>query len=212
MNLLGKRVDYSGRSVIVVGPELKLHQCGLPKKMALELFEPFIIRKLREKGFVHTIKGAKRMVERAKIEVWDILDEVIQDHPVMLNRAPTLHRLSIQAFQPVLIEGKAIKLHPLVCTAFNADFDGDQMAVHIPFSLEAQIECRLQLLSVNNLFSPADGRPIVSPTQDIVLGLYYLTKERPGPWAKAICSAPLTRSRLRIRMVLCNCTRASNYV
>ena len=171
MNLLGKRVDYSGRSVIVVGPELKLHQCGLPKKMALEFFEPFIIRKLREKGFVHTIKGAKRMVERAKIEVWDILDEVIQDHPVMLNRAPTLHRLSIQAFQPVLIEGKAIKLHPLVCTAFNADFDGDQMAVHIPLSLEAQIECRLQLLSVNNLFSPADGRPIVSPTQDIVLGL-----------------------------------------
>src|SRR5271170_679942 len=180
MNLLGKRVDYSGRSVIVVGPELKLHQCGLPKKMALELFEPFIIRKLREKGFVHTIKGAKRMVERAKIEVWDILDEVIQDHPVMLNRAPTLHRLSIQAFQPVLIEGKAIKLHPLVCTAFNADFDGDQMAVHIPLSLEAQIECRLQLLSINNLFSPADGRPIVSPTQDIVLGLYYLSKERPG--------------------------------
>jgi len=180
MNLLGKRVDYSGRSVIVVGPDLKLHQCGLPKKMALELFEPFIIRKLREKGFVHTIKGAKRMVERAKIEVWDILDEVIQDHPVMLNRAPTLHRLSIQAFQPVLIEGKAIKLHPLVCTAFNADFDGDQMAVHVPLSLEAQIECRLQLLSVNNLFSPADGRPIVSPTQDIVLGLYYLTKERPG--------------------------------
>src|ERR1700690_1696426 len=180
MNLLGKPVDYSGRSVIVVGPELKLHQCGLPKKMALELFEPFIIRKLRDKGFVHTIKGAKRMVERAKIEVWDILDEVIQDHPVMLNRAPTLHRLSIQAFQPVLIEGKAIKLHPLVCTAFNADFDGDQMAVHIPLSLEAQIECRLQLLSVNNLFSPADGRPIVLPTQDIVLGLYYLTKERSG--------------------------------
>ena len=178
MNLLGKRVDYSGRSVIVVGPELKLHQCGLPKKMALELFEPFIIRKLREKGFVHTIKGAKRMVERAKIEVWDILDDVIKDHPVMLNRAPTLHRLSIQAFQPILIEGKAIRLHPLVCTAFNADFDGDQMAVHIPLSLEAQIECRLQLLSVNNLFSPADGRPVMSPTQDIVLGLYYLTKER----------------------------------
>jgi DNA-directed RNA polymerase subunit beta' len=180
MNLLGKRVDYSGRSVIVVGPELKLHQCGLPKKMALELFEPFIIRKLRERGFVHTIKGAKRMVERANVEVWDILDEVIKDHPIMLNRAPTLHRLSIQAFQPVLIEGKAITLHPLVCTAFNADFDGDQMAVHIPLSLEAQTECRLQLLSVNNLFSPADGRPIVSPTQDIVLGLYYLTKERAG--------------------------------
>jgi DNA-directed RNA polymerase subunit beta' len=180
MNLLGKRVDYSGRSVIVVGPELRLHQCGLPKKMALELFEPFIIRKLRERGFVHTIKGAKRMVERANVEVWDILDEVIKDHPIMLNRAPTLHRLSIQAFQPVLIEGKAITLHPLVCTAFNADFDGDQMAVHVPLSLEAQTECRLQLLSVNNLFSPADGRPIVSPTQDIVLGLYYLTKERAG--------------------------------
>ncbi len=180
MNLLGKRVDYSGRSVIVVGPELKLHQCGLPKKMALELFEPFIIRKLRERGFVHTIKGAKRMVERANVEVWDILDEVIKDHPIMLNRAPTLHRLSIQAFQPVLIEGKAITLHPLVCTAFNADFDGDQMAVHVPLSLEAQTECRLQLLSVNNLFSPADGRPIVSPTQDIILGLYYLTKEKPG--------------------------------
>ncbi|MEI8012085.1 MAG: DNA-directed RNA polymerase subunit beta' [Candidatus Omnitrophota bacterium] len=180
MNLLGKRVDYSGRSVIVVGPELSLHQCGLPKKMALELFEPFIIRKLRERGFVHTIKGAKRMVERANVEVWDILDEVIKDHPIMLNRAPTLHRLSIQAFQPVLIEGKAITLHPLVCTAFNADFDGDQMAVHIPLSLEAQTECRLQLLSVNNLFSPADGRPIVSPTQDIVLGLYYLTKEKAG--------------------------------
>ncbi len=178
MNLLGKRVDYSGRSVIVVGPELKLHQCGLPKKMALELFEPFIIRKLREKGYVHTIKGAKRMVERAKIEVWDILDEVIKDHPIMLNRAPTLHRLSIQAFYPTLVEGKAIKLHPLVCAAFNADFDGDQMAVHIPLSLEAQIECRLQLLSINNLFSPADGRPVSTPSQDIILGLYYLTKER----------------------------------
>ncbi|MBF0384899.1 MAG: DNA-directed RNA polymerase subunit beta' [Candidatus Omnitrophica bacterium] len=179
MNLLGKRVDYSGRSVIVVGPELKLHQCGLPKKMALELFEPFIIRKLREKGFVHTIKGAKRMVEKEKSEVWDILDEVIKDHPVMLNRAPTLHRLSIQAFYPTLVEGKAIKLHPLVCAAFNADFDGDQMAVHVPLSLEAQMECRLQLLSINNLFSPADGRPIVSPSQDVVLGLYYLSKEHP---------------------------------
>jgi len=178
MNLLGKRVDYSGRSVIVVGPELKLYQCGLPKKMALELFEPFIIRQLRERGFVHTIKGAKRMVERAKIEVWDILDEVIKDHPIMLNRAPTLHRLSIQAFQPILIEGKAIKLHPLVCTAFNADFDGDQMAVHVPLSLEAQIECRLELLSVNNIFSPADGRPVVAPTQDMILGHYYLTKDK----------------------------------
>ena len=180
MNLLGKRVDYSGRSVIVVGPSLKLHQCGLPKKMALELFEPFIIRKLREKGYVHTIKGAKRMVERAKAEVWDILDEVIQDHPIMLNRAPTLHRLSIQAFYPTLVEGKAIKLHPLVCSAFNADFDGDQMAVHVPLSLEAQMECRLELLSINNLFSPADGRPVVSPSQDMVLGLYYLTKEEPN--------------------------------
>lgn len=177
MNLLGKRVDYSGRSVIVVGPYLKLYQCGIPKKMALELFEPFIIRKLREKGFVHTIKGAKRMVERAKIEVWDILDEVIQDHPIMLNRAPTLHRLSIQAFYPILVEGKAIRLHPLVCASFNADFDGDQMAVHVPLSIEAQMECRLELLSINNLFSPADGRPVISPTQDMVLGLYYLTKE-----------------------------------
>ena len=178
MNLLGKRVDYSGRSVIVVGPSLKLHQCSLPKKMALELFEPFIIRKLREKGYVHTIKGAKRMVERAKVEVWDILDAVIKDHPIMLNRAPTLHRLSIQAFFPILVEGKAIKLHPLVCAAFNADFDGDQMAVHVPLSLEAQMECRLEILSVNNLFSPADGRPVISPSQDVVLGLYYLTKER----------------------------------
>ncbi|MBI5415381.1 MAG: DNA-directed RNA polymerase subunit beta', partial [Candidatus Omnitrophica bacterium] len=177
MNLLGKRVDYSGRSVIVVGPNLKLPQCGLPKKMALELFEPFIIRKLREKGYVHTIKGAKRMVEKEKAEVWDILDEVIQDHPIMLNRAPTLHRLSIQAFYPTLVEGKAIKLHPLVCAAFNADFDGDQMAVHVPLSLEAQMECRLELLSIHNLFSPAEGRPIVTPSQDMVLGLYYLTKE-----------------------------------
>ena len=178
-NLLGKRVDYSGRSVIVVGPELKMEQCGLPKQMALELFEPFIIKKLREKGFVHSIKGAKRMVERAKIEVWDILDEVIRDHPVMLNRAPTLHRLSIQAFMPVLIEGKAIKIHPLVCTAFNADFDGDQMAVHVPLSWEAQMETRLLMLSVNNVFSPADGRPILTPTQDIVLGCSFLTKEKP---------------------------------
>ncbi len=179
-NLLGKRVDYSGRSVIVVGPNLKLHQCGLPKQMALELFEPFIIKKLREKGFVHTIKGARRMVERGKIEVWDILDEVISDHPVLLNRAPTLHRLGIQAFQPVLIEGKAIKIHPLVCTAFNADFDGDQMAVHVPLSLESQIEAKILMLASNNVFSPADGRPIITPTQDIILGLSYLSKEKPG--------------------------------
>jgi DNA-directed RNA polymerase subunit beta' len=179
-NLLGKRVDYSGRSVIVVGPELKLHECGLPKQMALELFEPFIIKKLREKGFVHTIKGARRMVERGKIEVWDILDEVIKDHPVLLNRAPTLHRLGIQAFQPLLIEGKSIKIHPLVCTAFNADFDGDQMAVHVPLSLESQLEAKILMLAANNVFSPADGRPVVAPTQDIILGVSYLTKEKPG--------------------------------
>ncbi|MBN2097639.1 MAG: DNA-directed RNA polymerase subunit beta' [Candidatus Omnitrophica bacterium] len=178
-NLLGKRVDYSGRSVIVVGPELKLHQCGLPKSMALELFEPFIIRKLKERGFVHTIKSAKKMVEKAKVEVWDILDEVIRDHPVLLNRAPTLHRLGIQAFQPILIEGKAIKIHPLVCAAFNADFDGDQMAVHVPLSIEAQMESRLIMLSSNNIFSPANGRPLATPSQDIVLGCYYLTKEKP---------------------------------
>ena len=179
-NLLGKRVDYSGRSVIVVGPELKLHECGLPKQMALELFEPFIIKKLKEKGFVHTIKGARRMVGHGKIEVWDILDEVIKDHPVLLNRAPTLHRLSIQAFQPVLIEGKAIKIHPMVCSGFNADFDGDQMAVHVPLSLEAQIESRILMLSINNIFSPAHGRPVLTSTQDIVLGISYMSKEKPG--------------------------------
>lgn len=179
-NLLGKRVDYSGRSVIVIGPELKLNQCGLPKKMALELFEPFIIRKLREQGFVHTIKSAKKMVEKARLEVWDILDEVIKEHPVLLNRAPTLHRLGIQAFEPVLIEGKAIRIHPLVCTAFNADFDGDQMAVHVPLSIEAQMESRLLMLATNNIFSPANGSPITIPTQDIVLGCYYVTKEREG--------------------------------
>ncbi|MBM3250160.1 MAG: DNA-directed RNA polymerase subunit beta' [Candidatus Omnitrophica bacterium] len=179
-NLLGKRVDYSGRSVIVVGPDLSLRECGLPKQMALELFEPFIIKKLREKGFVHTIKGARRMVERGKIEVWDILDEVIRDHPILLNRAPTLHRLGIQAFQPVLIEGKSIKIHPLVCTAFNADFDGDQMAVHVPLSLESQLEAKILMLSVNNIFSPADGRPIVTPTQDIILGTAYLSKMKPA--------------------------------
>jgi len=179
-NLLGKRVDYSGRSVIVVGPELKLHECGLPKQMALELFEPFIIKKLKEKGFVHTIKGARKMVGHGKIEVWDILDEVIKDHPVLLNRAPTLHRLSIQAFQPVLTEGKAIRVHPLVCAGFNADFDGDQMAVHVPLSLEAQMEARILMLSINNVFSPAQGKPIVTSTQDIVLGISYLSKEKPG--------------------------------
>ncbi len=177
-NLLGKRVDYSGRSVIVVGPELKLHQCGLPKIMALELFKPFIYNKLEEKGYVTTIKSAKKMVEKEKPEVWDILDEVIREHPVLLNRAPTLHRLGIQAFEPVLIEGKAIQLHPLVCTAFNADFDGDQMAVHVPLSIEAQMEARVLMMSTNNILSPAHGRPIIVPSQDIVLGCYYMTRER----------------------------------
>jgi DNA-directed RNA polymerase subunit beta' len=178
-NLLGKRVDYSGRSVIVVGPELKLHQCGLPKKMALELFKPFIYNKSEEKGLVSTIKSAKKMVEKEKPEVWDVLDEIIREHPVLLNRAPTLHRLGIQAFEPVLIEGKAIQLHPLVCSAFNADFDGDQMAVHIPLSVEAQSEARILMMSTNNILSPANGKPIIVPTQDIVLGIYYMTKERP---------------------------------
>jgi len=186
-NLLGKRVDYSGRSVIVVGPELKLYQCGLPKQMALELFEPFIIKKLRERGFVHTIRGARRMVERARVEVWDILEEVIKGHPVFLNRAPTLHRLSIQAFYPVLVEGKAIKLHPLVCAPFNADFDGDQMAVHVPLSLEAQAEAKIIMLSANNIFSPADGRPIVTPTQDMILGIRYLTLEKENVKGEGLC-------------------------
>ncbi len=178
-NLLGKRVDYSGRSVIVVGPELKLHQCGLPKKMALELFKPFIYNKLETKSLVSTIKSAKKMVEKEKPEVWDVLDEVIREHPVLLNRAPTLHRLGIQAFEPVLIEGKAIQLHPLVCSAFNADFDGDQMAVHVPVSVESQAEARILMMSTNNILSPAHGKPIIVPTQDIVLGIYYMTKERP---------------------------------
>ncbi len=177
-NLLGKRVDYSGRSVIVVGPELRLHQCGLPKIMALELFKPFIYNKLEEKGYVTTIKSAKKMVEKERPEVWDILDEVIREHPVLLNRAPTLHRLGIQAFEPVLIEGKAIQLHPLVCTAFNADFDGDQMAVHVPLSIEAQMEARVLMMSTNNILSPAHGKPIIVPSQDIVLGIYYMTRER----------------------------------
>ena len=179
-NLLGKRVDYSGRSVIVVGPELKLHQCGLPKKMALELFKPFIYSKLELYGLASTIKAAKRMVEKERPEVWDILEEVIREHPVLLNRAPTLHRLGIQAFEPVLIEGKAIQLHPLVCTAFNADFDGDQMAVHVPLSLEAQLEARVLMMSTNNILSPANGKPIIVPSQDIILGLYHLTLERDG--------------------------------
>ena len=179
-NLLGKRVDYSGRSVIVVGPELKLHQCGLPKKMALELFKPFIYSKLELYGMATTIKAAKRMVEKERPEVWDILEQVIREHPVLLNRAPTLHRLGIQAFEPVLIEGKAIQLHPLVCTAFNADFDGDQMAVHVPLSLEAQLEARVLMMSTNNILSPANGKPIIVPSQDIILGLYYLSMDRAG--------------------------------
>ncbi|MEC8180428.1 MAG: DNA-directed RNA polymerase subunit beta', partial [Pseudomonadota bacterium] len=177
-NLLGKRVDYSGRSVIVVGPELMLHQCGLPKKMALELFKPFIYSKLELYGMASTVKAAKRMVEKERPEVWDILEEVIREHPVLLNRAPTLHRLGIQAFEPVLVEGKAIQLHPLVCTAFNADFDGDQMAVHVPLSLEAQLEARVLMMSTNNILSPANGKPIIVPSQDIILGLYYLSLER----------------------------------
>ena len=179
-NLLGKRVDYSGRSVIVVGPELKIYQCGLPKDMAIELFKPFVMKELVQNGTAHNIKNAKKMVERLQPEVWDVLEEVIKEHPVMLNRAPTLHRLGIQAFEPILVEGKAIKLHPLVCTAFNADFDGDQMAVHLPLSVEAQAECRFLLLSPNNLLKPSDGGPVAVPSQDMVLGIYYLTQERPG--------------------------------
>lgn len=179
-NLLGKRVDYSGRSVIVVGPELKIYQCGLPKEMAIELFKPFVMKELVSNGTSHNIKNAKKMVEKLQPEVWDVLEEVIKEHPVMLNRAPTLHRLGIQAFEPILVEGKAIKLHPLVCTAFNADFDGDQMAVHLPLSVEAQAECRFLLLSPNNLLKPSDGGPVAVPSQDMVLGIYYLTQERPG--------------------------------
>jgi DNA-directed RNA polymerase subunit beta' len=187
-NLLGKRVDYSGRSVIVIGPELKLHQCGLPKKMALVLFEPFIIRRLKELGYVHTVRSAKKMIERQSPEVWDILEEVTKGHPVLLNRAPTLHRLSIQAFEPILIEGEAIRIHPLVCTAYNADFDGDQMAVHVPLSVEAQMEARLLMMAPNNIFSPSSGRPIMTPTQDITLGCFYLTAE---PRAKREARPPM---------------------
>ena len=179
-NLLGKRVDYSARSVIVVGPDLKLHQCGLPKKIALELFQPFIIRRLKELGHADTIKSAKKMLERRSEEVWDILEEVIRNHPVLLNRAPTLHRMGIQAFEPVLVEGNAIRIHPLVCKGFNADFDGDQMAVHLPLSIEAQVEAMTLMMATNNIFSPANGNPIISPTQDIVMGAYYLTVSRPN--------------------------------
>ena len=174
-NLLGKRVDYSGRSVIVVGPTLKLNQCGLPKEMAIELFKPFVVNKLIERGYVQNIKSAKKMIERSDARVWDILEEIIDGHPVMLNRAPTLHRLGIQAFEPKLVEGRAIQLHPLVCTAFNADFDGDQMAVHVPLSIEAQTEARMLMLATNNILAPANGKPIITPSQDMVLGMYYLT-------------------------------------
>src|SRR5438094_8891942 len=177
-NLLGKRVDYSARSVIVVGPDIKLHQCGLPKKIALELFQPFIIRRLKELNHADTIKSAKKMLERKDDVVWDILEEVTKNHPVLLNRAPTLHRMGIQAFEPVLIEGNAIRIHPLVCKGFNADFDGDQMAVHLPLSIEAQVEASVLMMSTNNVFSPANGQPIITPSQDIVMGCYYLTASR----------------------------------
>ena len=175
-NLLGKRVDYSGRSVIVAGPTLRLHQCGLPKLMALELFKPFVMKRLVDQELAQNIKSAKRMVERRRPQVWDVLEDVIKEHPVLLNRAPTLHRLGIQAFEPVLVEGKALQIHPLVCTAFNADFDGDQMAIHVPLSAEAQAEARVLMLSANNILSPASGRPIVTPTQDLIIGGYYLTE------------------------------------
>ena len=179
-NLLGKRVDYSGRSVIVVGPNLKIHQCGLPREMAIELFQPFVIHRLIRQGLVNNIKAAKKLIQRSDPSVWEVLEDVIQNHPVMLNRAPTLHRLGIQAFEPIMVEGRAIQLHPLVCPAFNADFDGDQMAVHVPLSLEAQSEARLLMLASNNILSPATGRPIITPSQDMVLGCYYLTAENPG--------------------------------
>ena len=195
-NLLGKRVDYSGRSVIVVGPELKIYQCGLPKEMAIELFKPFVMKELVENGTAHNIKNAKKMVERFQTEVWDVLEDVIKEHPVMLNRAPTLHRLGIQAFEPILVEGKAIKLHPLVCTAYNADFDGDQMAVHLPLSVEAQAECRFLLLSPNNLLKPSDGGPVAVPSQDMVLGIYYLTQERPGVKGEGKCFKNLNEAIL----------------
>ena len=178
-NLLGKRVDYSGRSVIVVGPKLRMHQCGLPREMAIELFQPFVINRLIRQGLVNNIKAAKKLIQRNDASIWEVLQEVIQGHPVMLNRAPTLHRLGIQAFEPILVDGRAIQLHPLVCPAFNADFDGDQMAVHVPLSIESQAEARLLMLASNNILSPATGRPIVTPSQDMVLGCYYLTAENP---------------------------------
>ena len=198
-NLLGKRVDYSGRSVIVVGPTLKLHQCGLPKLMALELFKPFVMKKLVDAELAQNIKSAKRMVERRRPQVWDVLEEVIKEHPVLLNRAPTLHRLGIQAFEPVLVEGKAIQIHPLVCTAFNADFDGDQMAVHLPLSAEAQAESRVLMLSANNVLSPAHGRPLVTPTQDMIIGAFYLTEQVDGRQGRGPRVPPPARGRAGLR-------------
>ena len=195
-NLLGKRVDYSGRSVIVVGPDLKMHQCGLPKEMALELFKPFVIKKLVDRGLASNIKSAKKMVERGRDEVWDILDDVITEHPVLLNRAPTLHRLGIQAFEPVLVEGRALQIHPLVCTAYNADFDGDQMAVHVPLSAAAQAEARVLMLSSNNILNPKDGRPVVTPTQDVVIGVYYLTLMQEGALGDGRCFSSLEEARM----------------
>ena len=197
-NLLGKRTDYSGRSVIVVGPELKLHQCGIPKKMAIELFKPFIYSKLEKYNLAATIKAAKKMVEKERPEVWDILAEVIREHPVLLNRAPTLHRLGIQAFEPILIEGKAIQLHPLVCTAFNADFDGDQMAVHVPLSLESQLEARVLMMSTNNILSPANGKPIIVPSQDMILGLYYLSLVSHKGLGEKMCFASIAELRIAL--------------
>ena len=208
-NLLGKRVDFSGRSVIVTGPELKLHQCGLPKKMALELFKPFIYSRLDAKGLSSTVKQAKKLVEKERPEVWDILDEVIREHPVLLNRAPTLHRLGIQAFEPVLIEGKAIQLHPLVCAAFNADFDGDQMAVHVPLSLEAQLEARVLMMSTNNVLSPANGKPIIVPTQDMILGLYYLSIAREGQPGEGMVFGSIEEVTTRCTPGSSTCTRRS---
>ena len=195
-NLLGKRVDYSGRSVIVVGPSLKMWQCGLPKEMALELFKPFVMERLVKNGLAHNIKSAKRMVERVKVEVWDVLEEVIREHPVMLNRAPTLHRLGIQAFEPILVEGRAIKLHPLACTAFNADFDGDQMAVHVPLSMEAQAEARFLMLAAHNILKPSDGKPVISPSQDMVLGVYCLTMIRPGAKGEGMVFTDVNEARM----------------
>ena len=214
-NLLGKRVDYSGRSVIVVGPELKLHQCGLPKKMALELFKPFIYNKLESYGFATTLKSARKMVETERPEVWDILDEVVREHPILLNRAPTLHRLGIQAFEPILIEGKAIQLHPLVCTAFNADFDGDQMAVHIPLSLESQLEARVLMMSTNNILSPSSGKPIIVPSQDIVLGIYYLSimneNEEPKKYFSHIGEVEFALENKTISLHTCILYRTKTY-